>query len=659
MLGARSRLAAGAIDMRAGGSVSVGAASTLAARGTMVLEAANRFVAAEAVTAQAGGDLLITAADIMTDSGVVLAAGSTLGLDALGGAVRARGTMMTARDLALHAADAIMLDSSNLTAGERVRLAAGTDATLGGSSLLADDVIVAAGRDLQVNGGSITARESVSLGAGAHLSLESGALVRAHTVSGTADTLTLAASELDAGSNIALAAVRAIEAKAGAALRSGGSTTFNAGNILLASGSTIDAGTVLTMTSGKDLLSDGALRAGDAIRLNAMGILGMADVSAGGQIRATSGGRMQLGSLETGDTADDAVRLASGGSIEGRAGSTLHIAARNGGVVMQAEGGIGAAGSPLRIDARKISAQSRTADVVIDALGDVDLTGAAKAGNFAFSTTGSARISSLDARSIDFTAIRAIRYDRGAFTDGVIRAGAGISATDLQVGASLKLFAPDVRLQATGSASGPLSLTVAGFGAGTLADWADLRIKAPAGVRFDAFHVEDAVVDATTPLLEIADGIVGNRHLLRLPELTMLVSRARIGGEPVTLQARAGTGAYTVTVEGRRVVTDATLMGGQASRSDGGYIDPSMLGRAIGPALSADETAPGSTGEALGNGVSALVQAGGQALGADWRGGADFLPPVALPLEAEEEEDIIVSDSADSDQKNILAFAGQ
>ena len=585
-----------------------------------------------------GTTVAATGSDVVLSDAADIAAGDAVSLTARSGDVTARAARVAASSLTATAARDLTLGGSGLTARE-ITLSAGRDASLDRAAIRGGTLTLTAAQDLGFSDTGATLDADAMLSAGRTLTMGGNTTVAAESVQAKAGAILAAATRVAARRTLAMEAGGAMRLGPGSALRSGTTTTLMAGSLAMDRTARVDAVSDLALRTGADLAADGMMTAGGMIDMAAGGALLVGEASAVGTVAARSGGTATIGRIATRSDADEAIRLVSSGAIEGRASSPLHLSARLGGVSLAAVGDIGLAATPLRIDTRSLRFASRAGSVNLQGAGPFAVTGDALAGDVQVGSTGALAARALNARSVTLASDGAMSWAGGRFDTGRIVAIGGIAGSALEATRSLAMFAPTIAADVTGIGDGPLRLEVAGIGDGASTDRASVVARAPGTIVFDRLRVQDARLAIDAPRFTVSHGFVGRRVDLALPQLNMLYTRLRVSGEAVTIQARAATSDFTLDVQGRRVITDAAVMGGMAARSDGGFIDPSMLMPAVtGRAVNADPAGL-AAGAARGGTPAAAPFA---AMGGTGSGPVD-VAPVNLPAEASDAELTVVA----------------
>jgi len=556
-----------------GGGISLGRGASLAAGTDVAIEAVDTVALAGLDSSSTRLRIAGTQVALGEESRIV--ARDTADLRASQGAMTAAKTRINAAALLLKASGDVGLSDSSLTS-TTTAIAAGRDIALARTAIGTTSLALTADRDLSVDGGTFRVDADTGLTAGRGLSIAGGAVLSSETQHLSAVMIALDTARIEAKRTVTLSATGGISATSGSALKSGTSTTLDADTIALAQGTRIDAGSTTALRSGKTLGADGVITAGEAVTLDAGGLLRVAEASAGTAIVVRSGGDARIGRLAAGASQAEAIRVSSAGAVDALPDAPMNLVAKTGGIVLAAQNGIGQS-APIRTDARNIAFQTAASGADIRSIGPVTLTGSADRGIVRFTATDTTTVRDLTAMTVDLASDGKLDWTRGRFAAGTIAARGGVTATGLEVGSVLNILAPRMEVAATGTGNAPLTITASGSTAGTLADWAAFRIAAPTRIVFDQLHAVDGRIQATTPDFAIRDGVVGHRIDVTLPDVTMLLTRVRTAGEGVTIQARAATGGYSLDVKGRQVLIDAAVMGGRATRADGGFIDPSML----------------------------------------------------------------------------------
>ena len=302
-------------DVTATGAITIGQA--IEPDGVVSLEA---VIQGAGVTADAGGDILLTNAGSINSSDIVdLDAGNLLDID---------GTI-AGTDLTLRAdGDADIATSLNATAGD-VEVTAGNDATLTDTVDATGDIDLTAGDLLTVSGelGGNSNAQNISL------TSNTGNI----DVSAAVDAV--AAATFDAGQDLTIVAVdgASITGTAGQDINANGALNTTAGNIALDAGAdlTLAAQTGsaadIALTAGDNLTQDGNLVAGGDIDIEsstgsvtttgtAMGVNYELDAA----VAATIGGEVNAtGSIDIGQTIEPASLINITADLDGVGNVTI------------------------------------------------------------------------------------------------------------------------------------------------------------------------------------------------------------------------------------------------------------------------------------------------------------------------------------------------
>ncbi|GGJ15348.1 two-partner secretion domain-containing protein [Neoroseomonas lacus] len=346
--------ATAASSIEGGGTVRLGAGTTLSALGTVqggtlvALSAASGAMtlggiigADGALTATAGGAITTTAALTATAGDATLAAGTTLDLAnslVAGGTVR------------LGAGGAMTLTGT--LDGARLAATAGGVLTTGAAIRMAGDVALNAGAALDASG-LIAAGGALTLGAGAGMTLAGSWSAGAAASFTAGGTVTYGATG-SGGGDVTVTTPGAIIAAAGSNLQAAGAVRLEAGTTLSGRG-TVRGGALVDMRAdGGAMTLEGAVQAGTGLTLRSAGDLataatatagGAADIAAGGNLSQTgqvtaatavlsaTGALAQSGRIVT----SGEMRLSGGGSVSNSgtlsAGGPVTLAA--GGALIQ------------------------------------------------------------------------------------------------------------------------------------------------------------------------------------------------------------------------------------------------------------------------------------------------------------------------------------
>jgi len=531
--------AAGAIDLRAGGDLSVGALGKAYAGGALsgvsggALRVDGELAGQGALTFVSAGDAMVdgkllsgdalslrAGKHLRTGQAAQLQSSKNMTLSA-GQDARLAGAALSDGGIGIDAIRELRVDGSSLAYGGELSMSVGSDLLLGaGSKTQGKGVTAQAGRDL-ITAGEMVVAGSADLAAGrdavfgAKLGANGDLTLRAQeSAKATGELHATGAASLQAGGDVALSG----------SLLSNQGTELRAGGALDLSGTAGAASGALALTSDGDITVGGSAQAGGPLSMVAKGALNVAgtvsslagltaqagtDATVTGKLLA--GGPLLLEAIEQLQAGADA-RLQSEGAVALRAGQDLVLAGEaqaNKGVTLGAgrdlrlDGAALAYGGQLAMKAGKalrLGDASRTQGVVVEAraMGDLLAGGAMAArGDILLSAGRDARIDSKAAATGNASLIAARDLVMGKTAqwdaEGASRAQAGQDMTlagawrgngDMRLDALGKLSVDGTLATSAGglslNASGDLSMgelaRVAAKGAINVTTLGDLRV---------------------------------------------------------------------------------------------------------------------------------------------------------------------------------------
>ncbi|WP_279245767.1 leukotoxin LktA family filamentous adhesin [Candidatus Litorirhabdus singularis] len=502
------------------------------------------------------GDIQITAAE----QGVGL------------GLVTATGALMVDSDAAIHLTEDVQIgQSASLQAAEEIEQGNGvTLAAMNSVNLLGSTVKM--GRDASLQSGDTLSVDSTQgdavlalLQAGGDLTVNSAASALFQQVVSSAGNLVVDA-KTDVVSAAAMVAEGALMLEAGQHVGLGG--TLSSGDALSATAGgdlsiakSIVAGGELTLLAGAGLVAlNGSIDAGsDAIVDSAELVMGRDSyLSTAGKVSIGSVGDMLLSSVSTAWNGEEALSLISGGAIEGRTDSPLHVRASGSdseGLIMAATG----IGSPLVVDMPWLSAQTSTGDInIVAQSGMRSPLMDARNGKVQLQVSGDLVLGDLLGNPylwVDGT----LQADRVVMEEGSIaaRQGLAVNQLDLTGGGPVAFESDVIDVQVDSNDAPETRLSLTGFGGGS-AESIDLTVRNTAKLRLEQLYTNTGSLQFDGAL-RLAEGIVDSSLDIESNSLTMRLDNIKPGAINVDAQLLTPYGEFWLAMSGTEVRTDAVV----------------------------------------------------------------------------------------------------
>ena len=623
----------GTLDVTAG-EVTMGSGSRMLAGGDLQLGAQGNLVLARLdaanVALQAGGALTLNDNVTGTQS-VALSAGQAL---------------TVADGVQVQAGDALSAQASSLAAGASSRLVAGGDMQLTATG----DVLVAqlgAGGSLALNaGGAVRSAEAVAVQGGAAIDADSltvdGGWVSQGALTVQADQAVALNSNVQAGGAVVDAAT--LQMATGVTLRSTGAVTVDADAIAMGSGSKLESGSTMSLTTqGQQTLAqlsagtDLTLQAGGAVALNEQAMAGGAlRVTAGGPLTVAGGTTVQAGdalSLQTSNlTAGASSRIVSSADMQLTATGDMLVAQLDAGgnLTLNAGNAVRSTEAVAVQGSAAVEADSVTVDGGWVSQGALDVQARQAV---ALNSNVAASSVALDAATLDVASGVALRgVGALSMTGDAVSMGTG---SLIESGADMRLATQGqqtlARLNAGGDlvlqAGGAVALSEQAMAGGALSVTAGGPVTVAGGITVQAgdelsLQAGSLTAGASSRIASGADmglAVGGDVLMARLAaggSLTLNAGGAVRSTEGVEVQGDAAVAADSLTVDGRW--TSQGALDVQARRSvafntsvqaANVTIDAATLDVASGITLRS-VGALSMTGDAVSMGTGSLIESG-------------------------------------------------
>jgi hypothetical protein len=456
-----------------------------------------------------GGDL-----DIDSTQGRIILDGpvKALAIDVLAATgIEARSTV-TGTSLLLNAG------GGNLAAGDASNLAS----TVGAITLIGNGVALT--RNSQLNSasdllvtsnigditlGKVDANARVTVNSAGNLAFNNAVTSAGDLDIDAADEVSIAATTMIAsGATVGLDAA-SLTMGSGSLVRSDSAMRMNtSGSMAVAS---IASGAALTLQAGDDMLLGGDISAVQLIKLDATDRVALADlaginassalainaaslemgsasrIDAAGQVSISTKGNMQLAALQTAWDGADAVRLISGGNIEGRSDTPVHLRATG----PNAQGSISAVtgiGDPLVVDMPWLSAETLNGDInIVAEQGLYSPFLRARNGNVKLRVNGSLTFGELIGNPYLWVD-GVIDGDLIVMQQGKLASSQGLNVRqiDLNGGGPLILEAPTIDVGVDSKGAAETYMTLSGF-EGVSADQINVRVVNTGKLNVDGY----------------------------------------------------------------------------------------------------------------------------------------------------------------------------
>lgn len=357
------------------------------------------------------------------------------------------------------------------------------------------------------------------------------------------------------------------------------------------------AGNSIDLAGPSALLNLGTVDSGDALRVGALGRLGILDrVTAPGDIRLSAGtlsmspsaqARSTIGTIAV-DTVGDAivtgirtenatpaaVSIRSGKRIldAGDARTDITALAVGAGLTLDGKEGVGNATvagetitptpNPLEIEVATVAATSTDGSIALASPGPINATSIRAKGDVDIASGENAALDEVTSTEgkIAVDARNDLRVAKVSADSATLSAAGELVAPAVEVASAFSLAGDRVTASVTDTTPGaPLAASLTGPD-GTAATFASLRLESPTATLFSRFLATDAEVNIPAGDFGINPGFVQRRMVVTNPVTRLVMNNRSPVLEPADVQLHSQTGWFTLYLSGNAVTTDSFVI---------------------------------------------------------------------------------------------------